>query len=88
VKENRAVHRLEGSLLAFSPDSKRLATAEGQKLLQQAAVWDVETGRALLRLVNADGVINRSVAFTADGAFVVMAGMDTSIRTWDVETKE
>lgn len=88
LKEKRPMHRLEGSLLAFSPDGKRIATAEGPKLSQQGAIWDVETGKPLLRLVNADAAFNRSLAYTADGAFIVMGGTDAAIRTWEAEVKE
>jgi WD40 repeat protein len=80
----KAVHRLEGFGTAFSPDSRRLATSEGPRLLRQAAVWDVESGKALLRLVNSDSASMRRLVFTADGAFVVATGLDKALRTWDV----
>lgn len=80
----KPANRFEGVTAAFSPDSRRLATAGGPRLKHQIAVWDLETGDALCRLVNSDSASPRRLAFTADGSFVVAGGDDSAIRTWDV----
>ena len=53
--------------VAFSPDGKRLASAR-----DEGRVWDAQTGRELLALKGAAGV----VAFSPDGKRLASVGMD------------
>jgi WD40 repeat protein len=65
------------SALAFSPDSKRLASADisGKKI----DVWDVESGEALLSIPAQSA---NSLAFSPDGRRLATGGKDHNVRLW------
>lgn len=65
--------------LAFSPDSKLLASA-GPGYVQ---VWDPETGKRLREFTADPGSAN-SVTFSADGRTLVSAGRDRMVWLWNV----
>ncbi|GAA4637139.1 serine/threonine-protein kinase [Actinoallomurus vinaceus] len=70
----------EVSALAFSPDGRTLARAEGTTI----QLWDVATGHATGTLTgNATSV--RVMAFSPDGRTLAGAE-DTTVRFWDVAT--
>jgi WD40 repeat protein len=50
-------------------------------------VWDVETGKLLLRLGNYDGVVS-AAAFSADGRKVAWGTIPGVVRLWDLEAGE
>jgi RNA polymerase sigma factor (sigma-70 family) len=66
--------------IAFSPDSKNLATGH----LGTFHVWDVSTGNWVERFEGHSGRIDR-VVFAADGKTLAGSG-DNTIRLWDVGT--
>jgi WD40 repeat protein len=72
------------SSLALSPDGKRLITAHydmhgnGTRL----RVWDVDSGRPVREFL--EGVLARSVAFSADGKQIVTSS--DSVDVWDAAT--
>jgi dipeptidyl aminopeptidase/acylaminoacyl peptidase len=71
--------------LAFSPDSRTIATASGNNWHRKdrtIRVWDVATGRALHLFENPDGA--ESIEYLPDGRSVVTVDMDGVATIWDV----
>jgi WD40 repeat protein len=66
----------EGVAMAFSPDSKRLAT--GGPHASKVDIWDVETGQAVLALSDAS-----FPAFSGDGHYLFSCGTNGTLRVWD-----
>jgi WD40 repeat protein/tRNA A-37 threonylcarbamoyl transferase component Bud32 len=75
-----AGHTFWATDVAFSPDSKRLATASADRTVR---VWELPEGREILTLRGHTGWV-RSVAFSPDGQTVASAGDDQVVRLWDV----
>jgi len=68
--------------LAFSPDSKILASGSFDSMIK---LWDVSSGTQLRSLVGHIGWVV-SVAFSQNGTMLASVGSDNSIRLWDVRT--
>jgi WD40 repeat protein/formylglycine-generating enzyme required for sulfatase activity len=96
ARTGAALHELTGKMyvgsVAFSPDGKRLATADCQD--KTAKIWDVRTGAKVLELKGHAGDV-LSVAFSPDGTRVATSSgsplhdavtNDNSARLWDSET--
>lgn len=77
--------------IAFSPDGKRMATGGYSKEKDNyfARLWDVETGRELLRFMHGKkGYGIRCLAFSPDGKTLATLGTQSGVflRLFDVET--
>ena len=68
--------------VAVTPDGKRAVSASRDKTLK---VWDLDTGRALLRLEGHSGSV-RGVAVTLSGKRAVSASDDETLKVWDLDT--
>jgi WD40 repeat protein len=67
--------------VAWSPDGKRLVTAEEPVA---AKVWDAETGKELLTLGLRNGI--SSITWSPDGTRLATASQDDPVTVWDAET--
>lgn len=71
----------EITAMAFSPDSKTLATAEGTDLL----LWDVTKGQEVGRFrLTREGALR--MVFSPDGRKLVTSGIEQAVIVWDIAT--
>lgn len=73
-------HRQRPSLLALSPDGRRLATATGAS--RRVWLWDVESS-LLLRKLRAFRQAPEALAFHPEGRLLAAGAADGLIRLWD-----
>jgi len=69
--------------LAFSPDSKQLAS--GSWGAEQLILWDVQSGRKIAHFPGHSGGVT-AIAFDTDGQRLASGSVDSSIKIWDLKT--
>jgi WD40 repeat protein len=79
------VHHQAILTLAFSPDSKRLATGTGFFVTGEVKLWDVADGKEVLALDGHTGYVT-CVAFSPDGKRLASSAVDDTVRLWDLQT--
>ncbi len=84
------------SQFAFSPDSKRIAVAEGSKLRRMPGlagqpgsvrILSIESGESLMRLEGHQDTV-LTVVFSHDGKHVATGSQDKTAIVWDSETSD
>jgi hypothetical protein len=76
----QATRRAAPVCLAFSPDSRYLATAKDTPTIH---LWDVVSGREAGQLKGHEGGVV-SLLFSPDGDHLFSGGTDTTVLTWDL----
>jgi WD40 repeat protein len=66
---------------SFSPDGRRVLAS--YEMLDDAGLWDVQSGRETHRLVGQAGGISR-IVFSPDGSKALSAGNDGTLRLWEL----
>jgi WD40 repeat protein len=75
-------HEANVTALAFSPDSKTLATGSADRTVR---LWDLVSRRERQRLIGHQGTI-LSLAFAPDGGRLAASSPDAPVFIWDVTT--
>ncbi|HZE70162.1 MAG TPA: caspase family protein [Pyrinomonadaceae bacterium] len=71
--------------IAFTKDSRLMASSSGSRGDGTVKLWEVSTHRQLRTIAgHADGV--NAIAFSPDGRWLASGGEDDTIRIWEVET--
>jgi WD40 repeat protein len=87
--EVRVLRGAMGLAMAFSPDSKRLATLAFDRVGGIVKVWDPETGRETLtlRLSSKESVWITCLVFSPDGYYLAASQPD-KVTIWDARPLE
>ena len=75
-------HRWLVGAIAFSPDSKRIATGSHDQMVR---LWDTSTGQLLYTLVGHTYIV-WGLAFSPAGQILASGSHDQTVRLWDVQS--
>lgn len=70
--------------IAFSPDSTRIATGDGNGIVR---VWDITTGRATV-ISALDRAFSAGPVFSPDGTSLLFGGFEGEVWRWDISTQQ
>ncbi len=73
-------HNLRVNSVAFSPDSKYLASGSDDKTVK---LWSVEAKKEITTLRGHRDKVT-SIAFSPNGKYLVSGSYDKTIRLWDI----
>jgi WD40 repeat protein len=68
--------------VAFSPDGKRIAAADGRG---RVSVWDIESGRPVLSPIQRHRDAATDLAFHPEGRWLVSVGRAGDVVAWDLD---
>jgi hypothetical protein len=74
---------IRGDLVKFSPDSKHIIAPDST--LSYLHLWNINEEKRTM-LFSGDLSLMTSLAFSPDGKYVVVGGMDGTTRLWDIAT--
>ena len=88
VKSGRQIRTFTGheyfiTALAFSPDSKTLASGSASII----RLWDIESGKEMHAFTERSGLVTR-IAFSPDGKTLAGSSYDRTFHLWDMETRQ
>ena len=69
--------------VVFSPDGQRIASGYTDGTVR---IWDVETGKATLELLQGHTSYIQSISFSPDGSRIISGCDDLTVRLWDAES--
>jgi WD40 repeat protein len=70
--------------IGFSPNGKLVVSGLGDCTIR---IWDMESGRMVIRPLKGHTDWIRSIGFSPDGKLVVSGSDDCNIQIWDVESE-
>ena len=76
-------HKWEVTAIAFSPDSRLIATGD---LMGHVRLWDIETGEVVEKLDGHGRFKISAIAFLDNGNRLATASFDNTVLQWDVKT--
>lgn len=84
IESGEEIRRLEGSVVAVTPDGTAILSAVDDGVDSTLVLWDAETGVEIRRFTPITGDFVDTLAFSPDGGKVLSAGVNAGLILWDV----